>query len=143
MATYKVEAIIDGEPTFCVPLNLILAELDIGGALKVLSPLEYHTDRQRKWYRGICLKGLSDWNGDTVEEWDAGLKAECGGDELLNKETVYMGQMSNGKPVVLERRTIVGVGKRNMTTFIENILSKSIEKGWIVTPPDPELRINA
>ena len=143
MATYKVEAIIDGEPTFCVPLNLILAELDIGGALKVLSPLEYHTDRQRKWYRGICLKGLSDWNGDTIEEWDARLKAECGGDELLNKETVYMGQMSNGKPVVLERRTIVGVGKRNMTTFIENILSKSIEKGWIVTPPDPELRSNA
>ena len=38
------------------------------------------------------------------------------------------------------RLTIRGVGKKNMTAFIENILSKSIEMGWKIDPPDADLR---
>ena len=135
MATYQVIQIIDDEPTFERPLSEILAELKTGGAIKTLSPLEHHTDRQRRWYKGTCLKGLSDWNGDTPDEWDLRLKAECNGNELLKKETIYLGP---GTSCV--RLTIVGVGKQNLTAYIKNILSKAIEMDWPVSPPDPELR---
>ena len=132
---YPVKTIVDGLPCFERPLGEILADMKLGGALKVLSPLEYHTDRQRRWYRGICLKGLSDWNGDTVDEWDLRLKAECNGVELLKKDTIFL-----GVGMTCTRLTIVGVGKRNMTAFIEGILARAIEMDWPVTPPDKELR---
>ena len=69
MPTYCVKSIVDGQPTFEKPLQEILAEAKIGGALKVLSPVEYITDRQRKWYKGICLRDLAnnDENGETRE----------------------------------------------------------------------------
>ena len=136
---YKIVDMIDDQPCFAVPLAQIWASCEAGGAVQILSPLEYHTSRQRAWYRGICLRGLSEWSGDTLEEWDARLKLECGGD-LLQKETVYLGKMSNGQPILVERLTIVGVGKRNMTSYIERILEKAIEKDWPVTPPESELR---
>ncbi len=135
MPTYQVRSVIDGEPTFKKPLNEILADLKMGGALKTLSPLEYHTDQQRKWYKGVCLRGLSDWSGDTPDEWDLRLKALCNGNELLKKELI---QFADSK--FCTRLTIVGVGKKNLTAFIENVLSKAIEMDWPVTAPDPELR---
>lgn len=135
MAIYQVQSIVDGEPTFEKPLSEILLDLKIGGALETLSPLQYHTDRQRRWYKGVCLKALSDWNGDTPGEWDLRLKALCSGNELLKKETIYLGYGQT-----CQRLTIMGVGKRNLTAFIENILSLAIEKNFPVTPPDPELR---
>ena len=138
MPTYIVKQMIDGQPTFEKPLSEILAECEVGGAVEVLSPIDYHTAQQRRWYKGICLRGLSDWNGDTPEEWDYLLKAACGG-ELLKSEQLYLGTMSNGQHIVFPRLTIVGVGKRNMTAFIENVLSKAITVGWPVMPPDPEL----
>jgi hypothetical protein len=139
MPSWPILGIIDNEPCLPVPLAEVWASCKAGGAIEILSPVEYHTSRQRGWYRGICLKGLSDWTGDTVEHWDHALKIECGGD-LLNKEAVYLGKMSNGAPCVVERLTIVGVGKRNMTAFIERVLEKAIEKDWPVTPPDESLR---
>ena len=139
---YKVIDIIGGQPTFEIPLQDILSECKKGGALKILDPLEYHTEQQRKWYKGICLKGLSDWNGETVDEWDLRLKAECNGNELLKTQRIPIWGMFSGKKEMLyvERLTIVGVGKRNLTQFIENILSLAITKDWLVTPPDKELR---
>lgn len=130
MPIHPVQLIVEGGPTFEVSLKDILAELKEGGALQTLSPLEYHTDRQRRWYKGVCLRGLADWNGETPEEWDDRLKDECQGLALLKKE-IWRGK---------ERLTTKGVGKRNMTAFIENILSKAIERDWPITPPDPELR---
>ncbi len=135
MPTYPVKLMIDGTPTFEIPVSEILASLKLNGALKVLSPVEYHTDRQRRWYKGICLRALSDWNGDTCDEWDLRLKALCNGNELLKKETVYLG---DGK--TCKRLTIVGVSKKNLTAYIENILSKSITENWPVDPPDENLR---
>ena len=137
MPTYPVISIVDGEPTFAEKntVEKIVSNLKVGGALQTLSPLEHHTDRQRRWYKGICLTGLSDWSGDTKDEWDLKLKALCNGIELLKKETIYLGP---GTECI--RLTIVGVGKRNLTAFIENILSKSIEMDWPVTAPDPDLR---
>jgi hypothetical protein len=134
MSTYPCKRIGD-QITFSKPLKEILDSVEHGGAIKVLSPLEAHTDRQRRWYKGVCIKGLSDWSGDTPSEWDLRLKAQCGGTELLKKEIIYMGVGSS-----CTRLTIRGVGKRNLTAYIENILSKAIEMDWPVTPPDPELR---
>lgn len=135
MPTYQVINIIDGEPTFEVPIGAILSDLKAGGALKTLTPVEYHTAQQRKWYRGICLRGLSDWSGDTVDEWDHRLKMLCNGIELLKTETFY--HPSTGH---VNRLTIKGVCKKNLTQFIQNILSIAVTNDWPVTPPDENLR---
>jgi len=133
--TFRIKDKIGLQPVLEVPITDVWAVCMAGGAIKVLSPVELHTDRQRRWYKGICLRSLSDWNGDTIGEWDLRLKALCGGNELLKKETIYI-----GKGQTCERLTIVGVSKKNMTQYIENILSLAIKEDWPVTPPDPELR---
>ena len=126
---------VDGEITFNRPLAEILETVKHGGAIKVLNPAEVHTERQRKWYRGICLKGLAEWNGDSEAVWDSRLKEYCGGDELLKKDAYYRKNFG-----IIHRMTIKGVSKKNMTTFIENILEYAITTGLPVTPPDPDLR---
>lgn len=141
MPTHEVKQIINGQPCFEKPLKEILAELEAGGALKTLSPLEHHTDRQRRWYKGVCLKDLvrHDENGETVGWWDTELKKECNGLALLKKEIFFIDDGA-GNRVGVGRLTIKGVGKNNMTLFIEEILSRAMEKGWNVSPPDPDLR---
>jgi len=134
MPTYQVQTIIDGIPTFEKPLQDIALECKAGGAIKVLSPVEYHTDQQRKWYKGICLRGLSDWNGETENEWDFRLKTLCGGN-LLKTQTYHHYKLGD-----VNRLTIIGVGKRNLTQYIENILSLAITEGWPVQSPDADLR---
>ncbi len=131
----QVRDVVDGVPAFDQPLEAFVEGMQKGDALKRVTALEAHTERQRNWYRGVCLRGLSDWTGETEDEWDARLKAECGGDDLLKKEIIYLGPES-----FVVRRTIVGVGKNNMTKYIENILSAAITNQWPVTPPDSELR---
>lgn len=133
---YPVIDIINDLPTFEVPLLEILKTLKRGGAIKILTPAEYHTERQRRWYKGICLAGLSFWNGETKEWWDAKLKNECFGAELLKKEEWL--DLETGEK--RSRLTIKGVGKKKMTAFIENILSKAVEMDWPITAPDPDLR---
>ena len=142
--TYPVISMVDGQPCFEKPLQAILAGLERGGAIRLLSPLEHHTDRQRRWYRGVCLPELvrNDENGETVEWWDTKIKAECGGLAYLKKEGVVV-ELKLGDEitrVTIGRLTIKGVGKRNMTLFIEEILSKSLSKGWNISPPDEDLR---
>ena len=91
MPTYEVQSMVDGQPTFIKPLNGILAELQPGGALKLLTPLEYITDQQRRWYKGICLRDLvkNDENGETVGWWDLEVKRLCNGLALLKKEVFF------------------------------------------------------
>lgn len=137
MPTYEVISMIDGQPTFEKPLDEILAQLKQGGALKTLSPLEHHTDRQRRWYRGICLPWLvkHDENKESIAWWDREVKRFCDGLNLLKKEILLD---EDGTSV--GRLTIKEVGKKNMTAFINEILAKSVEKNWGVAPPDKELR---
>ena len=139
--TYQVISMVDGQPTFEKPLQAILGGLERGGAIKILSPLEHHTDRQRRWYRGICLPELvrNDENGETVGWWDQEIKKDCNGLALLKKEIFFIDDGTGGR-VGVGRLTIKGVGKRNMTLFIEEILSKSLSKGWNISPPDSDLR---
>jgi len=139
MPTHPVKDIIDGQPTFDKPLASILSELKRGGALQTLDPIEYITDRQRRWYRGICLPTLSAWNGDTIDEWDCEVKKLCGGLSYLKRDIFFIEDATGGK-VGVGRLTTKGVGKRNMTNFIEEILSQAMTRGWPVSAPDPELR---
>ena len=144
MATHQVKSVVDGQPTFEKPLQEILAELDVGGAIKTLSPLEYITDRQRRWYKGVCLPALvkHDENGETAGWWDMEVKSKCNGLAYLKKEGVDF-ELKLGDEVsrvTIGRLTTKGVGKRNMTLFIEEILSQAMQRGWLVSEPDPDLR---
>jgi len=144
VTTHLVKSMIDGEPTFEKPLNEILAELKVGGALKTLSALEYITDRQRRWYKGVCLRDLvkNDENGETKAWWDLEVKSKCNGLTYLKKEGMDF-ELKLGDEVTrvtIGRLTTKGVGKRNMMAFIEEILSKSMVEGWDISPPDPDLR---
>lgn len=122
-------------PRFEKTYSEILSSVPPGGALQVLTPLEQYSARQRRWYRGICLPGLSHWSGDTISYWDELLKRECHGIDFLKMEHWTL---ANG--TVLARLTIKGVGKKKMMLFMEEILDKSKEKGWPITAPDPDLR---
>jgi hypothetical protein len=141
MPIYQVKSIIDGQPTFEKKLNEILAELKIGGAIELLTPLEYITERQRRWYKGVALPQLvkNDENGETVEWWDAEVKRECGGLKYLKKEIFFI-EDTMGQRYGVGRLTTKGVGRKNMTNFIEEFLSKSMVKGWNISPPDADLR---
>lgn len=144
MPTHEVISMVDNEPTFKKPLKEILAELEVGGALRTLKSIEYITDRQRRWYKGICLRDLvkNDENGETMGWWDLEVKSKCNGLAYLKKEGLDF-ELKLGDEVTrvtIGRLTTKGVGKKNMTLFIEEILSKSMVEGWDISPPDPDLR---
>ncbi len=141
MSLHQVQSIVDGQPTFTRPLQSILMDLKVGGALQTLSALEYHTEQQRRWYKGVCLPHLvkNDENGETEAWWDEEVKKACNGLAYLKKE-VFFFEDSLGKRYGIGRLTIKDVGKKNMTLFIEEILTQSIVKGWGVSAPDKDLR---
>lgn len=113
-------------------------------AIKVMSEIEYITDRQRRWYKGVAIPHMvrNDQNGETAEWWDTEIKAKCKGIAYLKKEGIIM-EVKLGDEVTritIGRLTTKGVGKRNMTAFIDEILSQSMHRGWGIAPPDPDLR---
>ena len=141
MATYPVISIVNNQPTFEKSIIWILSELKQGGAIKILDPIECITDRQRRWYKGVCLPWLAknDENQESTYWWDDEVKRLCSGLALLKKE-IYFTQTTDGHKIPIGRLTTSGVGKRNMTQFISEILAKSVEKGWGVSEPDKDLR---
>lgn len=141
MPIHYVKSIIDGQPTFEKPLGEILSELTQGGAIKTLTPLEYITDRQRRWFKGVAIPHMvkNDENGETEAWWDEELKKKCNGLAYLKKETFFF-ELMDGTRHGIGRLTTKGVGKKNMTLFIEEILSQSVARGWGISPPDPDLR---
>jgi len=135
MKTFKIVDIIDDAPTLEVHVSEIWKHCREGGCIQVLSPLEHHTARQRAWIKGVALPTLANWSGDSVEYWDLYLKKHCHGFDLLKRDTILT---DNGTP--LTRLTIVGVGKKNLTQYIEEIVSHCIEHDFPLGPPDPDLR---
>ncbi len=143
MSTYPLKLILeDGTRTFEKPVGEILSELSPGGALKILSAVDYITDAQRRWYKGICLPALVRWdeNGETVGWWDWKVKKECKGLAYLKKEGIVIEVGGSFHELTDGRLTTKGVGIRNMTNFIEEILSQAMQRGWPVTEPDSSLR---
>lgn len=151
MPTYRVIDIVNCEPVFGKPhskgtisVKEILADVKFGGALKTLTPLEYITEQQRRWYKGVCLRDLvkNDENGETMDWWDTEVKTKCKGLAYLKKEGIVV-ELKLGDEitrVTIGRLTTKGVGQKNMSLFIEEILSQSMVRGWNIGPPDPELR---
>lgn len=139
--TFKIIDVINGEPTLEFPIRELWKCCKRGGAIKILDPLEHHTDRQRRYYKGVVLSHLvkNDENGETAGWWDLQIKKECNGLALLKKEIFFIDDGTGGR-IGVGRLTIKGVGKRNMTAFIEEILSKSLSRGWNISPPDKDLR---
>ena len=146
MATYPVISIVENQPTFKVKLEAILADLKVGGALQTLSPLEHHTDRQRRWFKGVLLPALAEDTGDSVGYWETKLKLADLPDDF---QPFYVPMGKQIFPVI---PSITILGKRKMNLLIEGSvkhLREGVdEKGnslygdkfqW-VTLPDPELR---
>jgi len=146
MPTYQVKSIVEGQPTFEKPLNEILAELKADGALKTLTPLEYITEQQRKWWKGVLLPALAKHTGDSIAYWETKLKLAVLPDDF---QPFYV---PLGKQVFPIIPSITILSKKKMNLLIEGSVSHLREgendKGeslygdeflW-VTLPDPELR---
>ena len=141
MPIYKIISTKGGCPVFDVPPKH-WQDCKKDGGVKILSPTQFITDQQRRWYKGVCLRDLVKWDGqradgqgETIGWWDKKVKTECNGLMFLKKEVHDFGD-----GFMIGRLTTKGVGVRNMTNFIEDILSKSMTLGWPVIPPDAELR---
>ena len=134
--TFPVKSIIDGVPTFEMPIEDIALLCQRGGAIKILTESERITDSQRAWYKGIALPFLAknDENQETVGWWDMEVKKLCNGLALLKKEIFFL---SDGQGI--GRLTTKGVGVNKMRMFITEIIAKSVEKGWGLAAPDSEL----
>ena len=142
MATNRVISRIDGVSTWEHNVLPWIADMGPGTSLKKLTANETITDAQRRWYKGVCLRELvkNDENGETIGWWDWNVKRKCKGLAYLKKEGVVIEVGGSFHELVDGRLTTTGVGIRNMTNFIEEILSQAMQRGWPVSAPDPELR---
>ena len=132
---YQVIDIIDGEPTFAVPVSLIWPEFQIGGAMKVLTPDEYHTDQQRRWWKGILLPALVNDQGDSKTWWEDTLKLAVLPDHFKPECYTINGTEFTRIP------SITTLGKRKMMELIDGSIQYLHDRGfgW-VTPPEKTLR---
>ena len=76
MSTYPVKTISNRGPSFGKPFDQILAELRLGGAIKILTPNEAITHGQRAWFKGILLPALAKHSGDSKDYWETRLKTQ-------------------------------------------------------------------
>ncbi len=135
MKTIKVVSVIDGQPLFDKPLAELLNQCVAGGALTVLTPLEYISEQQRKWWKGVLLPALAKDSGDSVEYWETTLKLAVMPDEFT---PFYV---PIGKQVFPVIPSITKLSKTKMNQMIEGAVAKCHEYGltW-VTLPDKELK---
>jgi len=139
MATYPVKTIIEGEPTFEKPVQVIFSELQLGGAIKILSPAKYITEGQRAWWKGILLPALALHTGDSVLYWETKLKLAVMPDEF---QPIYVPLKRQVFPII-PSITILSVKK--MGQLMDGSVKHLREDGgygeefqW-VTLPDSEL----
>lgn len=140
MSTHEVIDIIDDEPTFDVPLKQIWAELKAGGAIKTLTPLEYNTEQQRAWWKGILLPALAKDTGNSEDWWETRLKLKVMPDEF------FPVAVAHGKQVIDIIPSITKLGKRKMSELIKGSVAhlrdekKYGDQFHWVTEPDKELK---
>ena len=140
MPLYQVKSIIDGIPTFDRPTSEIYADLKEGGAIKTLTPLEYITERQRRWWKGVLLPALADDTGDSVEYWETTLKLAVLPDDF---QPFYI---SIGKQIFPVVPSITKLSKTKMNIIIKgsvaHLRDEEIygDKFLWVTEPDKDLR---
>lgn len=135
MKTIKVVSVIDGEPMFNEPLKNLLDKCVPGGALTVVSPTEYISLQQIRWWKGVLLPALSKETGDSVEYWETKLKLEVMPDEFV---PFYI---SMGKQVFPVVPSITKLSIKKMNELIEGSVAKCHEYDMIwVTLPSSDLR---
>jgi len=130
---HEVMDVIDDQPCFEQPLADILAELKRGGALQTLSPAEYLTARQVRWWKGVLLPALSKDNGESKRWWEIKLI-----EDIFPDDIEYVKFKNRMFPVA---PSITSYGKKKMTELIEESIPTLHKWGfeW-ATYPDPELR---
>ena len=140
MPTYQVK-LIDNQPTFSrdrkpVQLQEILDSLKHGGGLKVLSPAEYITLQQIRWFKGILLPALEKDTGNSVTWWETTLKTAVLPDDFpITVERI-------GELELIQIPSITTLSKKKMTMLIKGSVSHCRDECnlmW-VTLPDEELR---
>lgn len=135
MATHEVIDIIDGLPTFAVPLETILAECERGGAVKILSPAQFITEQQTRWWKGVLLPALAKDNGDSKTAWEIKLKLAVLPD-LFQPEAVLVGQSA-----FMLIPSITKLSKKQMGDLIDGSVQQLHEWEFMwVTLPDETLR---
>ena len=136
MATFKITGKHEGMPSLDKSWEAVYAKMEVGGAIKTLSPLEAHTDRQRRWFKGVLLPALKEDTGDSVLVWENRLKREVMPDDF--PPTVCQ----DGSNVYVSLPSIKTLGKKKMNQLIEGSvahLRDKYELMW-VTLPDSDLR---
>jgi len=135
MHKYPVIQIVNNQPCFDEPIEKILEDCEIGGALQILNADEFYTDRQRKWWKGVLLPSLAKDSGDTVVWWETKLKLAVLPDDF---QPIYV---AVGKQIFPIIPSINILSKRKMNILIEGSVEKCHEWGfdW-VTLPDENLR---
>lgn len=141
--TYPLR-IIDGKRCFPKHITDIALEVPVGGALRVLSPKEYISLQQIKWWKGVLLPALEKDTGDTVLWWENHLKLMVMPVEFAPKSYEYGGETFAYLPSI----TILSVKKMSllMKGSVDYLRGKDDDpddngKGFSwVTLPDSELR---
>jgi hypothetical protein len=133
MPTFRIISEIDGQPTLDKPWDELYKACQVGGCVKVLSPRAAHTDRQRRWFKGILLKELSRDSGYSERQMEIKLISTIFPDDVTFSEVNH-----RRYPTV---PSISKYNKRKMTQLIEESVPLCHEWGfdW-VTYPDESLR---
>jgi hypothetical protein len=111
--TYPLITRIDEVNTFEKPIDMIGQEVKPGGAIQVLDADEYITEQQRRWWKGILLKSLSNDTGDSIHWWETYLKRTIMPDKFMPTP------IASGKRVVNYVPSITILSKNQMTQMIK------------------------
>ena len=130
-ATYPLK-IIDNRRCFPKKVEDIADEVPIGGALRVLSPTEYLSYQQIRWWKGVLLPALEKDTGDTVLEWENRFKREVMPDEFPVKVSKYAGKEYQYLP------SITKLSVKKMTTLMKGAVDychrPNVGLTWVILP---------
>ena len=93
------------------------------------------SEQQRKWWKGILLRKLSEDNGDSILCWENRLKKEVMPDDFPTIVEEIEGETYRSLP------SITTLGIKKMNEMVEGSVAYLRDKGFLwITLPDKELR---
>jgi hypothetical protein len=136
MKTIKVLSVIDGQPTFDKSLQELLKQCESGSIIQLLTPAEYISLQQIRWFKGVLLPALSKDTGDSIAWWETTLKMAVMPDEFA---PVYV---AIGKQVFPVIPSITKLSVPKMNQMIEGAVAYCRDECGLmwVSLPDKELR---
>ena len=121
---YPIVSIVDGQPTFKVPVSEIWESCKLGGCVHILDQAEFITEGQRKWWKGVLLPALAKDSGDSVSYWETRLKL------AVLPEDFHPFYFPFGKQVFPVIPSITILGKKKTNILIEGSVEKCHEWGF-------------